>query len=676
MLQSQKKPICKVCPKKKPCKTEPRVVVEEEEEEEEVIYELPVEEEETEEEETEDEVPCLEEESCKDIVTAGYVVDEIISRKKKEKPSFFCPKGPKSRYKNMLPIDATNDHQHKAFVTKTVIDHLSALRVTSEPFCKRQPAIIGTIGPSCSEVNQIEDLLDFGMNIARINMAYGDRCCQLNAIRNVKLAIKNYNARVGFKIPVGLLMDLKGPEIRTGRICRLYACDPENPQILIENGSIVKLTTEITFVDKCTPNLIYIDFPMFPQHVRPGMKIYIDDGSIQLIVQKVNENDVITSVECDGYLKNYRPVHVPMVPMGMPTLTNIDVEDIDLAIEEEFDFIALSKIENADVLHTLKSKLIEGLLIARKLREKPIMILSKISNFRALRNIDEIIKASDGIIIQRGDLGLELPPEKIYVAQREIIAKCNLANKPVICSTQLMRSMIRRPLIDRSHIFDVACCIEDGADGVCLTSETAIGDFPCEAVDLTHNVLREAEAADSRKYHFKELSEKLSTPIEPIIAIGMSACIVAEKIKATAIVVLTSSGKSAQIISWFRPRCVVLAVTRYERTARQLHLWRCICPLIYNGPCVKNNWFSNMDQRFQLGITFGKEVGFIQPGDPLVLVSGYGKNTAFTNCLRVVYASTEPGIFLEHSKEFYNNIYMQRNRSKTDKTEPCKPGEK
>lgn len=650
-MPQRKKPICKVCPKKKPCQKKPEFLPAGEDE----LYELPLEEEV--EEETEDELPCLEEESCKEVVTARYVLDDVIEKKKVKLP-FFCAEAPKSRYQNILPKDVTNDHQEEAAQKYTVIDHLSTLKVTSEPFCKRQPAIICTLGPKCWDVSQIEDLLDSGMNIARINMAYGDRCCQLNAIQNFKTAVKNFSGKIGFKIPVGLMMDLKGPEIRTGRICRLYACDPENPKILIEKSSIVKLTTEMLYVDKCTPNLIYVDLPTFPEFVRPGMTIFLDDGSINLTVQAIKETEIVTIVETEGYLGNYRPVHLPMVPLSQPTLTDIDAEDIELAVEEEFDFIVVSKVENAEILHYLKCKLIESVLTARKLREKSIMVLAKISNFQALKNIDDIIMASDGVIIQRGDLGLELPPEKVYIAQREIIGKCNLLNKPVICSTQLMKSMTGKLLPDRSNIFDVAGCIEDGADAVCLTVETAVGNFPQEAVEQTHHVLREAEAADARKYHFKELSEMLRPPIEPIVAIAMAACIVAEKIKATSIIVLTTSGKSAQLVSWFRPRCVVLAITSFERTARQLHLWRSICPLLYPGPCLKNNWFANLDLRFQFGITFGKEVGFIHAGDPLVLVSGYGKNASFTNCLRVVYAATEPGLFLQHPKGFYNNIYL------------------
>lgn len=669
MSTPKKKPICKVCPKRKPCvkKEEPFVLEEE--------YIEPEIEIEDEDEQEEEESIYLDEESCKEIATAGYVLDDV-EEKKKEKPPFFCGQAPKSRYENVLPADVTNDHQEEAAEKETIIDHMSALRVTSEPFCKRLPVIIGTIGPSCTEVHQIEDLLDCGMNVARINMSYGDRCCQLNAIHNFKLAADNFIQKIGMYVPIGLMMDLKGPEIRTGRICKLYACDPDNPRIFIEKNSIIKITTEITYVDKITPTLIYVDFPLFPQHVRPGMKIYIDDGYISLIVQKVNEIDLIALVECEGYLGNYRPVHVPMVPLDLPPLTNIDMEDIDLALEEEFDFIALSKIENAEAVYTLKSKLIESLLLQRKFREKPIMIFSKISNFQALKNIDEIIEATDGIIIQRGDLGLDIPPEKVYVAQREIIGKCNMVNKPVIICTQLMKSMTTHLLTDRSHIFDVGSCIEDGADGICLTGETAIGKFPSQVVEQTHNILREAEAADSRKYHFKELTDKLKPPIEPIVAVAMASCIISQKIKATAIIVLTTSGKSAQLISWFRPRCVVLAVTNFERTARQLHMWRSICPIIYNGPCLKNNWFANLDLKFQYGITFGKEVGFIEAGDPLILVSGYGRHTSFTNCIRIVYASTEPGIYLQHSKEFYNNIYLQRNCPRTCNDGPCNKNNK
>lgn len=608
------------------------------------------------------------------LVTSGNILDDVLEDPKISRRPFLCPWATPMRYENIIPTDVTNDHQYQASVQKTVLEQKCNLTVTSEPDWGKQSSIVATVGPSCHTVEKIESLMRAGANIFRVNMSYGDRCSQQEAINNIKAAAKSFVAKIGFTMAFATIVDLKGPEIRTGRIHRLHVKDPTKPQMMLKAGSTVKLTTDKTFADKCSPKVIYLDYKLFPKLVRPGMKIYMNDGVIKARAESVDKSDVICIIEYGGCLGNRQQVHIPMIPNSLAAITDQDVDDIEFAVKHDVDFIAVPRVQNASTIFDLKGKLIEKLMLAKKQREKPIMILAKISTFQGLQNVNGIIEAADGIIIQRGDLGLEIPLEKVYVAQKEIIGKCNMAGKPVICSTQLMNSMIKHPRANRSEIFDVGGCIHEGADCMSLSAETAIGKYPYEVVSLANHIIREAEAATVQRQFFFELVDTLRPPIEPKVAISIAAVLVAAKIRATAIVVISSSGQTAQILSWFRPRCIVIGITRFERTARQMNLWRAVVPLHYGGP-VMFDWFHDIERQFQYGIAFGKEAGFIRAGDALVLVSAFSRDANFANSLRVVYASTEPEIFIQHAKEFYDVLYLERDDTRPqDKIalNPCK----
>lgn len=598
----------------------------------------------------EEEVVCIEEEGevseCH-FSTTGNLLDVVIPDPRRKRR---LPWGERVRFENLVPCDVTNDHQYRACMQKTTLDERCELRVTSQPNWKRQTNIIATINNS--SVEQIEELLESGMNLARIDMASGDRCDHLSAIQNFETAVKNFTTMVGFRIPVATIIDLKGPRITTGRICRTFVKNLVKPEMFLGRGNPVKLIVDKAMEDKCTPAVIYVDFDRFPKVVRPDMKIYFGNGTVKVSVISVEPEGVDCVVEEEGMVGNNEEVHIPMVPVPLPSITDYDLSDIEFAIEQDADFISISKTCDESSIRGLKGLLVEKMLVSQKQKEKPIMILAKISTFEGLTNIDKILAQADGIIIERTDLELELPSEKVCVAQKEIVAKCNVANKPVACSFRMTKS--DRFGINNSEIFDVTGCVFDGADCVCLM---ALGETPSVTVERINHILREADAAAMQRLFFRELTDKLSPPIEPKVAVGMAACLVAEKIRAPAIIILTSSGKSAQIVSWFKPRCIIVGITRFERTARQMSILRGVAPLHFGGPNMAD-WCVDVEQRFQYGIAYGKEIGFIRCGDPVVLVSGYGRDSGFTNCVRIIYTTTEPSVYLEHPKEYYDKQFL------------------
>lgn len=659
MPSVRSKKICKICPNRK----KPIEIQKSEESKEETNNEIIEDVEVVEEEEiVEIEESCVDLSSYGDfeLVTPGQVLEETKPDGRKKKPAFFASPSEKTRYENLIPCDVTNDHQYEASRQKNPTSQMSALRVTSEPRTKRLPAIVATISRSCVEPEKLEELILSGMNIARINLAHGDRCFHLAAIANIKEADKRFSAKIGFRSPTAVMLDLKGSLITTGRICKLYIKDCENPRILLEKGRQVKLTFDKKMADKCTPNTIYVDCENLWKIVRPGMKVVLDDGAVKLVVIKIEKSDVYCEVEEEGYLGNNGNVHIPMLPLTLPAYTEKDVEDIGMAIDEGIDAIVLPRARHPVVIRDIREKLTEKLLIDKEKKERPIMIFAKISNFEGLSNIDGLIEESDGIVVQRGDLGMELPPEKVFIAEKEIVAKCNVAGKPVLCTTQFLHSMLNKIQVGRSDVADIAACVRDGADCIALTHETAAGKYPAECVELAHHVIREADAASYQNHYLTCAAETVSRHSDPKVAVAIAACMLAEKIRAPAIIVLTTSGKSAKLISQLRPRAAVIAVTAYERTARQLNFWRCVIPLYCPLPCT-TDWFMDAEKKFMYGIAYGKEFGFVRAGDPVVLVSAYGKEVGFTNCVRIVYASTQPTVYTAHSKEFFPNPQLWQN---------------
>lgn len=275
-------------------------------------------------------------------------------------------------------------------------------------------------------------------------------------------------------------------------------------------------------------------------------------------------------------------------------------------------------------------------------------------------NLDEIIAASDGIMVARGDLGIEIPPEKVFLAQKAMIARCNKTGKPVICATQMLESMVKKPRPTRAESSDVANAILDGADCVMLSGETAKGDYPLECVLTMANICKEAEAAIWHKQLFIDLSTSIKPPVEAAHTVAIATVEASIKCFATAIIVITTTGRSAHLISKYRPACPIIAVTRNGQVARQCHLYRAILPIHYTGTSQANqdptlhftnlktisdqalpDWLKDVDARVQCGLQFGKRQGFIKVGDPVIVITGWKQGSGYTNTLRIVYVSNQ-----------------------------------
>jgi len=267
-------------------------------------------------------------------------------------------------------------------------------------------------------------------------------------------------------------------------------------------------------------------------------------------------------------------------------------------------------------------------------RGKNILIISKIENHQGVKNLDEIIAASDGIMVARGDLGIEIPPEKVFLAQKAMIAKCNKEGKPVICATQMLESMVKKPRPTRAETSDVANAILDGADCVMLSGETAKGDYPLECVRTMANICKEAEAALWHKQLFTDLVSSTVDSAHTIAIAGVEASL---KCNAAAFIVITTSGRSAHLVSKYRPRCPIIAVTRFAQVARQCHLYRGILPIEYNGNGPKlGDWLEDVNARVQHGVLYAKKRGMIKTGDTIIVLTGWKAGSGFTNTMRII----------------------------------------
>lgn len=252
-----------------------------------------------------------------------------------------------------------------------------------------------------------------------------------------------------------------------------------------------------------------------------------------------------------------------------------------------------------------------------------------------MANLDEIIDASDGIMVARGDLGIEIPTEKVFLAQKQMIARCNKTGKPVICATQMLESMVKKPRPTRAESSDVANAVLDGADCVMLSGETAKGDYPLECVQTMASICKEAEAAIWQRRLFIDLSLQATPPIDVAHTVAIAAVEASAKSLAAAIIVITTSGRSAHLLSKYRPRCPIIAVTRNSQTARQAHLYRAVLPVVYEQDRL-DDWLQDVDARVHCGITFGKSKGFIKSSDPVIVITGWKQGSGFTNTMRVV----------------------------------------
>merc|ERR1712062_667550 len=420
-------------------------------------------------------------------------------------------------------------------------------------------------GPVSREPDFLVDMIAAGMNIARMNFSHGTHEYHGDTMANVRKAVEKFTSERGYDPSIAIALDTKGPEIRTG----ILEGDDGRKEVTLEMGAQIKITTDDQYKDKCSQNILWVDYKNITKVLSPGKRIFIDDGLISVIVRETGDNFILGEIENGGNLGSRKGCNLPGTDCDLPAVSEKDKMDLEFGVEQNVDMVFASFIRDAQGVKDIRAILGD--------KGKNIKIISKIENLQGVKNIDEIIAESDGIMVARGDMGIEIPPEKVFIAQKQMIAKCNKAGKPVICATQMLESMVKKPRCTRAEGTDVANAILDGSDCVMLSGETAKGDYPLACIQTQSSLAREAEACMWNEKFFEDIlnSNRLEDAVmDNTQSIAMAAVQASYSVKAAAIVTLTTSGETAKMCAKYHPRCPIVAVTRFDQVARQLQLHR------------------------------------------------------------------------------------------------------
>lgn len=470
----------------------------------------------------------------------------------------------------------------------------------------RKTKIVSTIGPASESVEILTDLINSGMNVARLNFSHGDFEEHGARIKNIREA-----ASVTGKT-VAILLDTKGPEIRTGEL--------KGGEAYLEKGNTAYVSMESIQGDAERFSVTYAGLI---NDVHPGSKILLDDGLVELQVEEVlkEQNEIKTTVLNNGLLKNKKGVNVPNVSVNLPGITEKDAKDIEFGIEQDVDFIAASFVRRAsDVLE------IKELLESNNAGH--IQIIPKIENQEGVDNIDDILEVSDGLMVARGDLGVEIPPEDVPLVQKQLIRKCNKAGKPVITATQMLDSMQRNPRPTRAEASDVANAIFDGTDAIMLSGETAAGDYPREAVQTMSNIATKTETGLNYKAILDERSKHSDMTITD--AISQSVTHTAINLQVNAVVTPTESGHTARMISKYRPQAPIVAITSSERVNRKLSL-------VWGVYAVMGPQSESTDDMLDVAVDRGLASGIVARGDRVIITGGVPVGESGTTNLMKVH---------------------------------------
>jgi len=515
--------------------------------------------------------------------------------------------------------------QEKARQSNTNIEYTSSLNMYSTANKMRLSGIVCTIGPVSRSPECLLELIENGMNVARMNFSHGSHEYHGETMANVRKANQMYKEKHGVDPSVAIALDTKGPEIRTG----LLEGDDGRKEITLKAGNTIKITTDEEYKEKCTADCLWVDYKNISKVISPGKRLFIDDGLISVVCKEIAEDHFIGTVENDGNLGSRKGCNLPGTDTDLPAVSEKDKSDLLFGVEQGVDMIFASFIRNADGVQQIKDILGD--------KGKNIWIISKIENQQGIKNLTEIIKASEGTMVARGDMGIEIPTEKVFIAQKQMIAECNRFGKPVICATQMLESMVKKPRPTRAEASDVANAVLDGADCVMLSGETAKGDYPVICVKTMAKISKEAEACIWNERTFEDMMRTdVADVCDNTTTTAISAVMASYKSKASAIIVLTTSGATSHIVSKYKPHCPILTVTRFPQVARQAQIFRGCIPLLYEKPRPEGAWMDDVDARVQYAIDFGKKSNFISSGDNVVVITGWRQGSGSSNTVRIL----------------------------------------
>ena len=468
----------------------------------------------------------------------------------------------------------------------------------------KKTKIICTMGPATADDEVLKEIMRSGMDVARINFSHGNGAEHLPKVEQIKRLRKELG------LPIALLLDTSGPEIRLGNF--------ENDKIQLNAGDMFTLTArKITGNEKEAS----ITYKNLVKDVQPGMRILIDDGLIEMRVKELTDTDIVCEVENGGVVSNHKGINVPDAELTMPYISEKDRNDLIFGVEQGFDFVAASFVRCADDIVQLRNLLSEH-------GDNDMKILAKIENRQGVDNIDEILAVSDGVMVARGDMGVEIPMEEVPVIQKKMIKKAIKKGKIVITATQMLDSMIKNPRPTRAETTDVANAIYDGTSAIMLSGESAAGSYPIEAVKTMSRIAERAEQDICYNGRLRKRSEEEKADITT--AISHACCTTAMDLKASAIITVTMSGFTASMISRYQPGCQIIGCTVDDTVYRQLSLLWGVKPLLIDKK-------DNTEKLFEAAVEASKNAGLIHEGERVVLTAGVPLGIAGkTNMIRVV----------------------------------------
>jgi pyruvate kinase len=466
----------------------------------------------------------------------------------------------------------------------------------------RRTKIVCTLGPATSSEEMIRTLVRAGMDVVRLNFSHGTQESHGNLISLARRVAAEEGA------VLAILQDLQGPRIRVGQMAG-------GSSTLTPGSRFVLTMREVPG----TSEVATIGGAPLPQDVKPGDRILLDDGLIEMKVEQTTDTDVVCTVVIGGELKSSKGINVPGRTLSVPTITEKDREDLAFGLRQGVDYVAVSFVRAAEDVRRIRE------IVSEHGSDVPVM--SKIEKHEAITNFDEILEASDAVMVARGDLGIEMPAEEVPLLQKMIIRKCNAAGKPVVTATQMLDSMIRNPRPTRAEVNDVANAILDGSDAVMLSGETAVGAYPVVSVQT---MARIAETTDESIPYDEMMHKVASAPIgDSAEAIGHATCEIAYKLGIKAIITSTQSGYTTRMVSRYRPPAIIIAATPYETTLRRLAVVWGVRPYISPG-------YGTTDEMMERAIAVATSTGYVRDGDQVAITAGMpilGKGT--TNLLRL-----------------------------------------